>query len=78
MTANKNDIHARDHWGSELYDALPKSVWATVAWRLADRLAGGDEKAEDLFADELRALVHNGIIPEAQILALRRIAKRGK
>lgn len=44
-----------------------------MAWRLADRIGGGDEKAEDIFADELRALVLNGIIPENQIKAIKKI-----
>ena len=73
MPINKNDTHARGHWGDEIYDAIPKSVFATVAWHLANIASGELDNpgaAESRFAEELRAMVANRIIPEPQ-------AKRG-
>lgn len=68
MAIGKNDWHARQALG-RCYDAIPKSVFATLAYRLADRLNGGnDDQAEALamMRDELQALSLNGIVPERQ------------
>lgn len=68
MPVNKNDQHARQHW-PEIYDATPKSVFATVAWRLANIASGqldGAVAAEARFAEELSTLMAMGIIPAQQ------------
>jgi hypothetical protein len=70
MTAGiKNDRHARQCWG-DLYDSLPKSVFATAAWHLANvasDTADAPGAAEKRFFEELRALVANNIIPKQQL-----------
>ena len=69
MAFGKNDSHARECWG-DLYDSLPKSVFATAAWHLANVASGaadGPGEAEKRFFEELRALVASGIIPKQQI-----------
>lgn len=80
MRGMKNDRHARHHWG-EAYDAIPKSVFATVAWHLAN-LASGEADvegaAEKQFFDELRALVANNIIPKEQLASLLKLAGPAK
>lgn len=68
MPINKNDIHAREHWG-RAYDATPKSVFATLAWHLANRASGyaGEPGAAEATAhDEIRALLKSGILPDGQ------------
>lgn len=68
MALNKNDSHARDCWG-DLYDSLPKSVFATAAWHLANIASGEADApgaAEKRFFEELKALAANGIIPKQQ------------
>lgn len=68
----KNDQHARDHWG-EAYNAIPKSVFATVAWHLANVSSGeldASGAAEARFLEELAALGRNEIIDRAQISAV--------
>jgi hypothetical protein len=62
MSLGKTDAHARKHWGAA-YDAVPKSVFATLAWRLADRIG---PEAVAVALEELDALAANGIIPEIQ------------
>lgn len=55
-------------WG-EAFDAIPKSVWAVVAWHLANVASGeadADGAALARFREELDALIAAGIIPEAQ------------
>lgn len=60
----KADQHARKHWG-KAYDAIPKSVFATVAWHLANFASDGGN-AEARFVEELKAMLDNGIIDERQ------------
>lgn len=65
MPINKNDTHARDLWG-DIYDATPKSVFATACWHLANLASGVADTpgaAEARFAEELRALIHGHIEP---------------
>lgn len=72
MPAAKNDIHAREHWGP-LYDAIPKSVFATVAWHLANVASGKldqDGAAVTRFFQELGALGANEIVPADQVARL--------
>lgn len=67
----KNDQHARKHWG-KAYDAIPKSVFATAAWHLANLASGEIDEpgaAELRFVEELRALAQNGIISGPQAVA---------
>lgn len=52
MAIGKNDAAAREHWGVA-YDQIPKSVFAVLAWRLADRLGA---YPEGICIEELRAL----------------------
>lgn len=55
-------------WG-EAFDAIPKSVWAVVAWHLAN-VASGEADTEGAalarFREELQMLVDGGHLPEAQ------------
>lgn len=70
---SKNDQTAIDLWGRAAYDGTPKSVFATIAWHLADLAsgtAGGDGAAVMRFLAELRALGHCGAIDPAQIRAV--------
>lgn len=66
---SKNDQHATETWGYDVYSAIPKSVWATVAWHLANVASGEADApgaAERRLLDEISALAENGIIPAAQ------------
>ena len=65
----KQDAHASEHWGWDVYATVPKSVFATVAWHLANALSESCDTpgmAEKRFAEEIDALVANGILPAAQ------------
>ena len=72
MTVNKNDVHAREHW-KDVYDAIPKSVFATVAWHLAN-LASGEADApaaaERMFLEEVQALGQADILPSQHVRAV--------
>jgi hypothetical protein len=75
---SKNDRHAKDHWGAA-YDAIPKSVFATVAWHLA-AIAGDNADDPDAtvrrFLEELRVLGLNGLIPPQQVVATARAVEK--
>ncbi len=74
----KNDQHAREHWGLA-YDQIPKSVFATLAWHLANVASGcGDSPgaAETRAIEELRALSRATILPDNQALSAIRNIKR--
>ena len=61
-------MHARSYWG-DAYDRIPKSVFATVAWHLANVASGTADTqgaAEQRFIDEVAALARADIIPERQ------------
>lgn len=67
MPANKNDRHAREHWGDS-YDKIPKSVFATLCWHLANVAsdsAGAPGAAERRTIVELDALATQ-LMPEKQ------------
>lgn len=68
MPVNKNDDHARAYWGGA-YDAIPKSVFASLCWHLAN-LASGEADAplaaEGRTVEEIRALAAVAILPAAQ------------
>ena len=69
MAVSKNDAHALRHWGA-VYDAIPKSVFATVAWHLANLASGEADRegaAEEQFFSELTTLAQNGIVPPEQV-----------
>lgn len=69
MAIGKNDQHARHDLGSETFDAIPKSIFATLAFRLADRLGGGNADRDQVFpimVEELQALATCGIVPQDQ------------
>lgn len=69
MGAVKLEEHAREHWGP-VFDAIPKSVFATVAWHLANIASDNldqDGAAETRFLEELQALGQNNIIPSEQL-----------
>lgn len=58
MALNKSDQHARDNWGSA-YDAIPKSVFATMAYYLAGACVDSAENQQQVHArilEELDAL----------------------
>lgn len=63
--AGNYDHHARDLWGAA-YDRIPKSVFATIAWHLANVASGQADvegAAEGRFIREAVALGHNLILP---------------
>lgn len=80
MAIGKDDGHAIQHWG-EIYNAIPKSVWATVAWHLANVASGECDNhgaAESRVIVELCALASNGILPDMQSTrAVKAILKAG-
>ena len=64
----KQNANGSDHWG-RAYTAIPKNVFAVVAWHLANVASGTADApgaAKQRFSDELTALYHNGIISKAQ------------
>lgn len=63
----KHDSHAREIWG-DAYDAIPKSVFATLAHFLAARCADDREQIDALILAELDAL-SGQIMPERQARA---------
>ena len=78
MRCGNDDSIARDLWG-QAYDAIPKSVFAVVAWYLADCASdegvgnGGELRR---FIEELEAMGSNGILDERQVKkALRSVAR---
>lgn len=80
MVANKHDTSAREHWGSDVYDRIPKSVFAVVAWHLANIASSNPDSpgaAESRLIDEVQALADQGLIPEAQGRAAIRALERG-
>lgn len=67
----KKDKAARDAWGAA-YDAIPKSVFALVAWHLANVASDSADSpgaAETRFAEEIQALGLGGHLDKAQALA---------
>lgn len=68
MAIGKNDEAARRYWG-DAYDHIPKSVFALVAWHLANRCSGNCDHpgaAEAEFIAEIRALFKADIMDVAQ------------
>lgn len=66
----KNDATARSIWGAATYEAIPKSVFAVVAWYLADCASNagvGNGGEINRFLEELDAMQANGILDEKQI-----------
>ena len=74
----KQDAAAKRAWGAA-YDTIPKSVFALVAWHLANVHSGNADNpgaAEIAFAEELKVLADGGHLPKRQaIAALRAIAR---
>jgi hypothetical protein len=66
----KTDGHAKALWG-DAYDAIPKSVWATMAWHLANIASDAPDVAGSAEARALAELDALGgqIIPERQAKA---------
>lgn len=65
----KKSDHAHALWGYDALHAIPKSVFATVAWHLANRISATCDQpgaAESSFLDELAALNACGVIDDAQ------------
>ena len=65
----KNDDHAKELWGAA-YDSIPKSVFATIAWHLANEASGSADTpgaAVARFMAELNALGAGNIIPQKQV-----------
>lgn len=77
----KQDAHAAAHWGDAIYSALPKSVFATVAWHLANALSESCDApgmAEKRFLEEIDALVANNILPSAQGKRAKEVLLKGR
>lgn len=64
------------------YAKIPKSLFATVAWYLADvnsEKGAGNDQAIERFIEEIIALRDNGILPSKQAnKALRALMPQGK
>lgn len=63
----KQDEHARELWG-DAYNAIPKSVFATMAWFLAGAASDNCDDPESIVArvlEELDAL-RGQVLPERQ------------
>ena len=75
---SKNDGVARSHWG-EAYDEIPKSVFAAIAWHLANLASGECDTpgaAEARFLAEWQAVETLGVsAPTAR--ARNALAKKG-
>jgi hypothetical protein len=76
MGITKNDSHAKELWGAA-YDDIPKSVFATVAWHLANLCSDRADTpgaALERFISEIEVLRDNEMIPKPQaIAALRKL-----
>lgn len=69
----KADTSARQELG-EIYDAVPKSAFALMAYHLANLCCDDPDTQPGIFArlqEEADALVANGIMPERHAEALR-------
>lgn len=69
----KSDSAARQAWGS-VYDAIPKSAFALVAFHLSNLCAEQPDDAASImarFLEEVDALALNGIMLEAHAKAAR-------
>jgi hypothetical protein len=75
----KDDAAANRAWGS-VYDSIPKQVFALVALHLADGASAegyGNGGERTRFAEEVRALRDNGILPAGQAdRVLRALARK--
>jgi hypothetical protein len=63
MALNHNDATAHALWG-DAYDAIPKSVFAAIAWHLANLASGCCDEpgmAEKRFLEEWDALLSHGL-----------------
>jgi len=68
----KNDHEARKAWGADVYESIPKSVFAYVAWHLANvasEACDAPGEAARRFLMEWRALEQHGISPPANWVA---------
>ena len=65
MAVNKADTAAINTYGSKNYET-PKSVFAMVAYHLAQRIAGTEDRDAimKVITDEWDALHANGIVPQ--------------
>jgi hypothetical protein len=66
MSRGKKDAQAKAAYGSA-YDAIPKSVFATIAWHLANEASGTCDApgaAESRFIEEWDCLIANGLIEQ--------------
>lgn len=69
MAIGKNDFAARDVWGDDVYDDIPKSVFALAAYYLADVCSDSPDEhgaAHTRFCEEIQALASNGIMDASQ------------
>lgn len=74
----KNDTLAREAWGGAAYEAIPKSVFAYIAWHLANASSESSDAAgaaEQRFMFEWGALTAHGLQPPTG--AARSLAKAG-
>ena len=64
-----SDGKAVELWGNDVYDAIPKSVFAVAAWHLANLSSedpDGEGQAQERFCEEVTTIAENGIIEPAQ------------
>lgn len=80
MSITSNDREAVSLWGSAYAD-IPKSVFATIAWHLANVASGTadeDGAAEARFLEEWEALLAHGISKPSKKLRAALAAARGE
>ena len=67
----KKEGEAVGTYGRVIYDAVPKSAFALLAWHFAMRIAEDDEGgALKEICSEMAILRGNGIIPDSQLKRL--------
>lgn len=67
MGVFKQDADANRLWGEKLYAAIPKSVFAVIAWHLANATSESCDAAgaaEKRFAEEWSILFQGGHFPQ--------------
>ena len=80
MNVNKNDSAARELFGSDAYDRIPKSVFAVAAYYLADACSDagvGNGQAIERLREEFRCLSEQVIDPAQAKRADAALARAG-
>jgi hypothetical protein len=71
MSIADNDAVARGLWGEEAYRLIPKSVFAAIAWHLANFASDSCDvpgMAEKRFLEEWDALLSHGLSKPSKAL----------